>query len=838
MDTNGGTGAVGNFNWIAAAAATTGGGTSSTPYGGTPAPLPGTIQAENFDEGARGIAYVDTTAENSGGQYRTTAVDVEASADTGGGYNVGWASAGEWLNYTVNVTTAGTYGLDVRVASNGAGGTFHVEVNGVDKTGPLTVPNTGGWQTWTTVRKSGVSLGAGSQVWRLVMDTNGGTGAVGNFNWIAAAAATSGGGTTSTPYGGTPAALPGTIQAENFDEGASGTAYVDTTAVNSGGEYRTTGVDVEASSDTGGGYDVGYAFAGEWLNYTVNVGTAGTYDLDVRVASSGAGGTFHVEVNGVDKTGPLTVPNTGGWQTWTTVRKSALSVSAGSQVWRLVMDTNGGTTAVGNFNWMRLSPVSSASGFTILRGPFLQQITENSAIVVWTTREPGAAEVRYATSGAPRSAQAQTRLYTAGETGIGYDFYQHEARIAGLSASSAYTYDLFMAGTDITTGQDVFTTAPLSGTGTVRFIAFGDSGVGSTAQRQLAARMGADSFDLALHTGDVAYGDASGIGGPGQAQYSDWVFDVYGSWLRSHPFFPSIGNHDDEVGAAQAYRDAFVLPENGATAAYPDHAERYYSFDYGPVHFVVLDTELAFLDTARRQAQLAWLDADLAATSQPWRVAYFHRPPYSAGGEHGSALDVRDAFVPIFEKRRVQLAISGHEHDYERTFPLRSYTAQGGAVTYIVTGGGGAPLYPAGTASWTAASASVYHYMRGSVGNCVLKLDAVGLDGVVFDTYSIDRCATTAAASFTPDTEHNADMASAAALLPGSIIAARGRAEAVREVASTTMAHPFSAALPTHGRNDVVSAGVVAAALMTLTCGLAFTQRRGTAAVISRIQPR
>jgi hypothetical protein len=348
MDTEGPTTATGNVNWIRVAASGGGG----TPYGGTAVALPGTIQAENFNEGAAGVAYSDTTAGNAGGQYRSTDVDIEASGDTAGGYDIGWVSAKEWLNYTVNVGAAGSYDLDVRVASAGVGGTFHVEVNGVDKTGPLNVPNTGGWQTWTTIRRTGVSLSAGSQVWRVVMDTNGATGFVGNFNYFRLNAAAAAG---STPYGGTPTALPGTLQLENFDDGGPGVAYADTTTTNSGGQYRQTGVDIEKTSDLSGGYDLSWVFAGEWLNYTVNVGTAGTYDLDVRVASGGAGGTFHVEVNGVDKTGPLVVPNTGGWQTWTTIRKTGVSVGAGAQVWRLVMDANGATTAVGNFNWIRLS---------------------------------------------------------------------------------------------------------------------------------------------------------------------------------------------------------------------------------------------------------------------------------------------------------------------------------------------------------------------------------------------------------------------------------------------------------------------------------------------------
>ena len=95
-----------------------------TPFGGTAAALPGTVQAENFDEGGAGVAYVDTTAGNGGGQYRTTDVDIESTTDTGGGYNVGRTRPGEWLKYSVTVASAGTYALDVRVANVGTGARF------------------------------------------------------------------------------------------------------------------------------------------------------------------------------------------------------------------------------------------------------------------------------------------------------------------------------------------------------------------------------------------------------------------------------------------------------------------------------------------------------------------------------------------------------------------------------------------------------------------------------------------------------------------------------------------------------------------------------------------
>jgi hypothetical protein len=163
---------------------------SSGPYGGTPAALPGTVQAENFDEGGKGIAYHDTSAGNSGGKYRSTDVDIETTTDTGGGFNVAWVSAGEWLQYTVNVTTAGSYTLEARVACSGSGGTFHVEVNGANVSGTMTVPNTGGWQQWQTVSKT-VTLAAGVQRIRLVMDATGSSGAVGNFNHLKFTQATS-----------------------------------------------------------------------------------------------------------------------------------------------------------------------------------------------------------------------------------------------------------------------------------------------------------------------------------------------------------------------------------------------------------------------------------------------------------------------------------------------------------------------------------------------------------------------------------------------------------------------------------------------------------------------
>jgi VCBS repeat-containing protein len=142
-----------------------------TPYGGTPWAIPGTIEAEDYDEGGEGVAYHDADSGNSGGQYRTEGVDIETCGE--GGYNVGWINAGEWLEYTVDVASGGSHDFELRVASDSAGGTLHIEFGGADKTGPITVPVTGGWQTWTSVNATGVSLDAGEQVMRIAMDSSG-----------------------------------------------------------------------------------------------------------------------------------------------------------------------------------------------------------------------------------------------------------------------------------------------------------------------------------------------------------------------------------------------------------------------------------------------------------------------------------------------------------------------------------------------------------------------------------------------------------------------------------------------------------------------------------------
>jgi beta-glucanase (GH16 family) len=137
-----------------------------------------------------------------------------------------------------------------------------------------------------------------------------------------------------TPFLGFAHGIPGQIEAEDYDLGGEGLAYHDCDTANNGGAYRPgEGVDVEPSSE--GAFDVGWTCQGEWIEYTVNVAAAGTYQIDARVASLATGGSFRLEFDGVDQTGVVSVPATGGWQSWTTVTATA-TLLAGEQIMRYV----------------------------------------------------------------------------------------------------------------------------------------------------------------------------------------------------------------------------------------------------------------------------------------------------------------------------------------------------------------------------------------------------------------------------------------------------------------------------------------------------------------------
>ncbi|MGW6194586.1 carbohydrate-binding protein [Kribbella sp. NPDC055110] len=148
------------------------GGTPEGPYGGTPAAIPGVVQAENYNTGGQGVAYSVGSINGTANGYRADGVDLEATSDNGGGYNLGWTSTGQWFHYTVNVATAGTYSVAMRVATPAAvTNAFHL-ASGSGVSGNVSLPATGGWQNWATVTTQ-VTLPAGLQTLTVYQDNGG-----------------------------------------------------------------------------------------------------------------------------------------------------------------------------------------------------------------------------------------------------------------------------------------------------------------------------------------------------------------------------------------------------------------------------------------------------------------------------------------------------------------------------------------------------------------------------------------------------------------------------------------------------------------------------------------
>ncbi len=361
--------------------------------------IPGTIEVEDYDN------YYDTSAGNSGGAYRNDDVDIEATGDATGAYNVGWTAAGEWLEYTIYASASSAlYDISARLASPSGTGQLHVEIDGVDVSGPINAPNTGSWQSYTTVTVEDVSIATGSHVMRVVIDaagfninyleasevqaqqpvltsimispstatidqgqtqqfsaqgldqngnpmsssvswsTDGGSvdsnglytgSSAGSYTVTATSGAVNGTAQVIVNSVSTGWTLPGRVEAENFNDGGQNVGYYDTSAGNTGGAFRPAeDVDIEGTGDAEGLYNVGWTEAGEWLEYDVSA-NASSFDLSLRAASATGGGSLRVEIDGVDVSGPISVPNTGGWQVYESFSVANIAIAPGNHTMRI-----------------------------------------------------------------------------------------------------------------------------------------------------------------------------------------------------------------------------------------------------------------------------------------------------------------------------------------------------------------------------------------------------------------------------------------------------------------------------------------------------------------------
>ena len=352
------------------------------------------------------------------------------------------------------------------------------------------------------------------------------------------------------------------------------------------------------------------------------------------------------------------------------------------------------------------------------RGPFVQNMTTNSAQVIWHTVSPTIGSVTYG--------KDASHLMVANDEALSGI---HVVTLTNLEPNQTYIYQVAAqsdGGPVAEAGWSSFRTLKMPGT-PISFLVFGDSGQGTTAQFKIADQMETTGADLVLHLGDVIYFCFTA------AQADARVFSVYHDQMRTTPFFFSMGNHDGYCGQND-YLQAFYLPTNSVTGT-----EHWYSFDHGDAHFVALAT-----DTQGGQRydfdspQFKWLEADLAASQQRWKFIFFHHVVRSSslhtyddylGNLTYDKYELQAYIGMLATKYGAQVIFNGHDHNYERFATYEGYNS-------IVSGGGGASLY--GQAIQEEGSVH-YHFrhnfLKVTVNGEEMTLEAVDDNGVVFDRF-------------------------------------------------------------------------------------------------------
>lgn len=351
-----------------------------------------------------------------------------------------------------------------------------------------------------------------------------------------------------------------------------------------------------------------------------------------------------------------------------------------------------------------LAAPATAQAQSLVRHPYLQKVTETSAVIVWRTDVASDGLVRY--GAAPDQLTQMARSAASGT--------HHEVTLPGLQPGRRYYYAV-SAGSAMLAGGDadhyVDTAPPRGSRPRIRAWLVGDSGTGDSRQAAVRDAMlrfvGADRPQLYLHVGDMAY-DAGTT-----AEFTDNFFTPYASILRNTVTWPAIGNHEgstsDSASESGPYYDAYVLPRAAEAGGVASGTEAYYSFDWGNAHFIVLDSH----ESPRTPggAMLSWLRRDLEATDQEWVIAYWHHPPYTKGShdsdDESQLIEMRENALPILEAAGVDLVLAGHSHIYERSFLLDgAYATPTTAAGHIKDMGDGKPL---GSGPYKKSAARVTH---------------------------------------------------------------------------------------------------------------------------------
>ena len=292
--------------------------------------------------------------------------------------------------------------------------------------------------------------------------------------------------------------------------------------------------------------------------------------------------------------------------------------------------------------------------FAPLKGPYVQNVTSDSMVIMWETSTAMGSRVDFGLA-------AADEFYVQDASPVTI----HEVQLTGLAADTTYYYKVTSDGQ--TGSTYTFTTAPAVDR-PIEFVVYGDTRTWPV-EHELVIQSIIDNSDpeFVINVGDLVQD-----GG----QYGDWgneFFDPAHDLMVDTPMYAVLGNHEYNSGGPQLYFDFLSLPGN----------EEWYAFTYGNIRCIGLNTMGNY---SPGSAQRTWLESELQSTDYSdatWHVVVLHHPPFTATSGHGDDEGVKQDLVPLFEQYGVDIVFAGHSHVYER------YTHNG--IFYIVTGGGGAP---------------------------------------------------------------------------------------------------------------------------------------------------
>jgi hypothetical protein len=335
-----------------------------------------------------------------------------------------------------------------------------------------------------------------------------------------------------------------------------------------------------------------------------------------------------------------------------------------------------------------------AGAGTLTRGPYLQKAAPNQMTIRWRNTLYDLGRVRF---GATPATLNQSVDEPVGPTGQ----FDHVVTLTGLTPNTTYYYSVGAGGDTLApapadnAADFTFTTPPTPGTViNTRVWVLGDAGTANSNQAAVRDAFytwtGARTPNLVLELGDNAYN--SGL----DTEFQKALFDMYPTMLRKTVFWSCLGNHETAQSTAfvdtYPYFDIYTLPTAGEAGGVASGTEHYYSFNYGNIHFISLDSmtaNRAVDDPATPQNEdgpmAAWLRNDLQSTTATWIIAFFHHPPYTKGSHNSDTeiehIQMRQNFLPILEGGGVDVVLGGHSHIYERSYLLNGHYGSSATLT-------------------------------------------------------------------------------------------------------------------------------------------------------------